>query len=131
VKLYVRERESVLPAAFTLSLREVLDTPGPFWVALTYWTAVTDAGAGNFSASVRWTDPIGQVRTVAGGNVNLNAAGAIATIDPFLVRCQSGSSPLDMLSTYAGSPGAARYSYSLSITSAASDDIERWQGANP
>lgn len=126
MRLYVREALLVLPAAFSINLRDIVDTAGPFFAAFSYWTAVTDAGAGNFSASLTWTDPIGQVRTAAGGNVNLNAAGAIATVDPVFVRCQSGSSPFAFSSTYAGSPGAARYAFSLAITSAAAEDIEEW-----
>ena len=126
--MYVRERLLELPAAFQLNLRDLLDYPGPFIIGASYWTAVTDAGAGNFSVTLSWQDPIGQTRTVNPGNINLNASGAIATMDPVFVRCNTGQSLFTWSSTYAGSPGAARYAYSLAISSASpSDDIHTWE----
>jgi hypothetical protein len=124
--LYVRESLSVLPSAFSVSLRDILDTSGPFFISYAYWVAVTDAGAGTFAVNLNWTDPAGVARSVAGPALNLATAGAGQVVNPFIVKGQSGASPMAFVSTYAGTPGAARYGFTLAITSAAAADITYW-----
>jgi len=126
MNIYVRERTLQVPAAFTINFRDLVDYAGPFIVAFAYWTTATDAGAGNFSATLSWQDPIGQTRTVAPGSINLNASGAIATQNPVFVRCNTGSSLFTLASTYAGTPGTARYDYSLIFTTAEQQDLYEW-----
>jgi hypothetical protein len=128
--LYVRARDNVVPANFTVDFNDIVDTPGPFFVGITAWVSTADAAAGVLQFGVQYADPTSSTR-----DVTFNVSPQLILSDPtsffatdivVLQRLANHSLWNFVSSLVAGIAGTSRISYRIINSSAAAPDLQAW-----
>jgi hypothetical protein len=129
--LYVRARDHVTPATFTVDFNDVVDTPGPYMVGITAWVSTASALAGVFDMGVSYVDPTVSTRDVVFGaavpRLFLNDSASFFATDMVVIQRQSGSSLWQLsASVVSGIASTSLISYRIIHSSAASGDLQAW-----
>jgi hypothetical protein len=131
-RLLIVSEDGIVPAAGTLDL--VARVPvayrnlGPLLAAVSYWVHTPyvrpdpELPGGGFDLTLRWLDPVDQVRQMGGYSVDLNDASAWYSCPVQMINRRSGDSLLE-LALGAINMGSARVSYRVALLPSAPSDL--------
>lgn len=128
--LYVRARDLVVPAAFSVNFNDIADTDGPFTVGIIGWVSTADVLAGVLDFTMNYEDPTGATREVLFGTTPrlfLNDSTSFFATDMVTLQRLSGSSVWTLdAALVSGIAGSALISYRVIHSSAAVGDLQAW-----